>query len=413
MTYWNQSIPQITNDQRIEIYEGIWNKPIKEVAKKYGISDTTLRKRCGLYGIPLPYAGYWAKKNYGKDVKVTPLPPVDNYSKHYVTNYHLKFISGLNRYNYDALQALKPLGVLSDSSRSLLTQQLQKLGVLVNPDTYHEYIKKQIQEDMNKKLKIEALSKLSKTFYKRREAIEKKYPTDRNLQLPVYCSKDKVARAYSFLTNLFTVIEYFEGIVYHFVPFGQDNSYAHLSLMDTYFDFKVSEEKNNLVFKIKQTDEGSFSNYRWGEIEYKDEGNSTINQKFNSIIMQIFEIACTDIICGYKKKIEEEWERQDRIRQRNLEQIRNGENKLIKDFCLLYSDWTKAQKLSKFKDEVMHSAPESMKESKQFQRYIKKIESLICWLDPLTENHDEALGQSKSIYQMIQHVNLDDINKDN
>lgn len=105
---------------------------------------------------------------------------------------------------------------------------------------------------------------------------------------------------------MFTIIEYFEGIVYHFVPFGQDNSYAHLSLMDTYFDFKVSEEKNNLVFKMKQTDEGSFSNYHWKELEYKDEENNTINQKFNSIIMHIFEIACTDIICGYKKKIEEE-----------------------------------------------------------------------------------------------------------
>lgn len=182
--------------------------------------------------------------------------------------------------------------------------------------------------------------------------------------------------------------------------------------MDTYFDFKVSEEKNNLVFKMKQTDEGSFSNYHWKELEYKDEENNTINQKFNSIIMHIFEIACTDIICGYKKKIEEEWERQNRIRQRNLEQIRNGENKLIKDFCLLYSDWTKAQNLSKFIDEVVRSAPESMKESKQFQRYIRKIESLICWLNPLTENYDEGLGQSKSIYQMIQHIDLDDINKD-
>ncbi|WP_100489198.1 hypothetical protein [Sporolactobacillus pectinivorans] len=162
MTYWNQSIPQITNDQRIEIYEGIWNKPIKKVAKKYGISDTTLRKRCGLYGIPLPCAGYWAKKNYGKDVKVTPLPPVANHSKVYVTNYHLKFISGLDDYSYDALQNLNPLEILSDSSRSLLTQKLQKVGVFVNPDTYHEYIKKQIQDDKNKKLKAEALSKLSK-----------------------------------------------------------------------------------------------------------------------------------------------------------------------------------------------------------------------------------------------------------
>lgn len=130
-----------------------------------GISDTTLRKRCGLYGIPLPYAGYWAKKNHGKDAEITPLPPIDNHSKAYVTNYHLKFISGLSNYNYDDLLALKPLEILADSSKSLLTQHLQKMSVLVNPDTYHEYIKKQIQEGKNKKLKTEALSNLSKTSY--------------------------------------------------------------------------------------------------------------------------------------------------------------------------------------------------------------------------------------------------------
>ncbi|MFQ5480941.1 MAG: hypothetical protein ACE5DW_06655, partial [Thermodesulfobacteriota bacterium] len=45
-----------------------------KLAKKYGLSDVGLRKRCVKFNIPLPGAGYWAKKQWGKAGPRLPLP---------------------------------------------------------------------------------------------------------------------------------------------------------------------------------------------------------------------------------------------------------------------------------------------------------------------------------------------------
>jgi hypothetical protein len=44
-----------------------------KLAKKFGLSDVGLRKICVKHGIPTPPVGYWAKPNFGKPVKKTPL----------------------------------------------------------------------------------------------------------------------------------------------------------------------------------------------------------------------------------------------------------------------------------------------------------------------------------------------------
>jgi hypothetical protein len=59
---------------REELYEQVWSEPLVQLAKKFGISDVALAKRCRRMRIPLPGLGYWAKKQYGKSVRRVPLP---------------------------------------------------------------------------------------------------------------------------------------------------------------------------------------------------------------------------------------------------------------------------------------------------------------------------------------------------
>jgi Zn-dependent peptidase ImmA (M78 family) len=40
----------------------VWVEPIRQLAKKYGVSDVAIHKRCKKMGIKLPGRGYWAKK---------------------------------------------------------------------------------------------------------------------------------------------------------------------------------------------------------------------------------------------------------------------------------------------------------------------------------------------------------------
>ncbi len=59
---------------RKELYDLVWSEPMTTICKKFGISDNGLRKHCKLMNIPTPHNGYWAKLQYGKEVKKTPLP---------------------------------------------------------------------------------------------------------------------------------------------------------------------------------------------------------------------------------------------------------------------------------------------------------------------------------------------------
>lgn len=58
-----------TVEEREKLYNEIWEEPVSTVAKRYGISDTALRKRCNKLNIPLPPRGYWEKVKSGQTIK--------------------------------------------------------------------------------------------------------------------------------------------------------------------------------------------------------------------------------------------------------------------------------------------------------------------------------------------------------
>jgi hypothetical protein len=59
---------------RETLYKEVWQAPVTEVAKRYGVSDVTILKVCQSLDIPTPSVGYWVKLRIGKPVTQTPLP---------------------------------------------------------------------------------------------------------------------------------------------------------------------------------------------------------------------------------------------------------------------------------------------------------------------------------------------------
>jgi len=51
---------------REDLYELVWSKPMRDLAKDFGISDVGLAKRCRRLGIPVPGRGYWARIDAGQ-----------------------------------------------------------------------------------------------------------------------------------------------------------------------------------------------------------------------------------------------------------------------------------------------------------------------------------------------------------
>jgi hypothetical protein len=60
--------------KRDELYAEVWQTPLTQLCKKYGLSDNGLRKVCKAMNIPLPVAGHWARIAAGQKIARKPLP---------------------------------------------------------------------------------------------------------------------------------------------------------------------------------------------------------------------------------------------------------------------------------------------------------------------------------------------------
>ena len=63
---------------REALYNEVWETPILQLAKKYGMSDVGLAKICRRMQIPLPPRGYWAKSAHGHKVRKRSLSPLES-----------------------------------------------------------------------------------------------------------------------------------------------------------------------------------------------------------------------------------------------------------------------------------------------------------------------------------------------
>lgn len=62
---------------REELFDLVWKEPMRTLARRFGISDVALAKRCKRHDIPRPGVGYWAKKEHGRKVVQVKLPKND------------------------------------------------------------------------------------------------------------------------------------------------------------------------------------------------------------------------------------------------------------------------------------------------------------------------------------------------
>jgi len=58
---------------REAVYDLVWTEPMWTLAKRYGISDVGLAKICKKLRVPVPWRGYWARRQAGQNVRRTPL----------------------------------------------------------------------------------------------------------------------------------------------------------------------------------------------------------------------------------------------------------------------------------------------------------------------------------------------------
>lgn len=60
---------------RQQLFDLVWQRPIRALATEFGISDVGLRNLCRRVGVPVPERGYWARLRFGESSKRPHLPP--------------------------------------------------------------------------------------------------------------------------------------------------------------------------------------------------------------------------------------------------------------------------------------------------------------------------------------------------
>ena len=60
---------------RHQLHLLVWEKPIRHLAKTFGISDQDLVTICARFDIPRPAPGHWSKVAVGKAIETRALPP--------------------------------------------------------------------------------------------------------------------------------------------------------------------------------------------------------------------------------------------------------------------------------------------------------------------------------------------------
>ena len=59
--------------ERERLYEQVWARPVRTVAKDYGVSGVALAKVCKRLRVPLPGRGYWASSEEKRARRRVPL----------------------------------------------------------------------------------------------------------------------------------------------------------------------------------------------------------------------------------------------------------------------------------------------------------------------------------------------------
>jgi hypothetical protein len=60
---------------RSTLYEEVWKEPVRNIAKRYHVSDVALSKTCRKLGIPLPPQGYWLRPEAARGTRPALPPP--------------------------------------------------------------------------------------------------------------------------------------------------------------------------------------------------------------------------------------------------------------------------------------------------------------------------------------------------
>lgn len=414
-------------EERNKLYEEVWQEPMTTVAKKYGLSDVGLRKRCVKLQIPLPPAGYWAKRQAGKSVDDRPpLPPFKYGSGANTRSHRIVELIDFEIISPDELAQMDGLDFLTPESESGFSQWLAKISVPKKIDSYSSLIV-EFQNEMDyRKSRDDAYWYRDAVSYslKNRPYDKSKveYRTNKPV-LPISVSDKQMNRVCRIIDSMITLLKELDGKMY----VGHENEdNGIIEVFGHSFAFHVSEIMVKRRSLLNDTGEAEkhrdfrpvYDQVPTGQLRFyfqehflyersnvkprffvcEDSSDTVVEQKLKEIFTEMLRLANLNAVsrCLEKRERQERIEAEARRVKAEEQQIAIQKRKQVTELKrkqfkqkMIYhmNDWFSAQKLSRYADQLEASI-DSMddEETRELLRtYIGMVRAEAEIKDPLSQ----------------------------
>ncbi|MDT3698852.1 MAG: hypothetical protein RO469_05435 [Thermincola sp.] len=378
--------------KRETLYKEVWEKPVTEVAKKYGVSDVAIHKVCKSLDVPTPPNGYWAKVYAGKPVTKTPLPKTDKPAvKHGIRP---------GRENVSRIEG-EPLKFLNDEEQTIILAianqiQLRDEGARMHP-------------------KIIAHRRKISEWYKNRKRDSGAYRSNRyNNNSPFLAeavSEETLPRIFHIIDSLIHAMEPLGCSLtddIKFIVMGETVSLQITEAKDQ-VDHIITKEENMLLLKY----EDEKKRYSWaskpnirkydhiynGRIgitvqnlkNFRDCKSYVVEDRLGDILIQMYEASNA---LRLEREAKEEAERKRKEEERLREEHRQRYNlEVDRTLALtnLAEDYDTASKIRRYVSAVEASG--NMDE--KTLAWIEWAKAKADWYDPTVAGEDEFFGKRK------------------
>ena len=403
-------IKRVSADEREKLYNGIWNEPVTEVAKRYGISDVALRKRCKNISIPLPPRGYWERVRAGQEVYKPELPKVTGELKELVYGYAIKYKAEMEQLTDDELASEEELSLFSDDTKVFIRKTCSQIEVKNQLRDPHHLITEHKEEIAYRKKRDKKLKQadFSPSYH---ASIKSEY-RDNKPMLPIHVSDDQLNRVYRILDVLIKTIEDMEGSVSTQISDGKDTAsfyVAHIS-----FDFRLKEEtkqvrksKSGVKSEISAKEPesylvlslvgGCWYDHSTQCLEYRDTQELPLESQLGKIVYDMFVVGSRLYAKAHLLYREQQREWKEEERQQRLKEKRQEEREKVEVLKSIVADWDTAQKIRNFADAVEQKVSEvnDAEKREKMLNWVKWARERADWVDPLNDKGDKTFWGDK------------------
>ncbi|WP_417558319.1 hypothetical protein [Mesoflavibacter zeaxanthinifaciens] len=347
--------------QRKDLYDLVWKTPLTQLAPKFNLNTSLLKKVCSENNIPLPQTGYWSKLKHNVQVEILELP---NSSDNYAIDFESNSIDKQD----------SPQAKLNKLKRQLLNNPNLNFNVperLSKPDFLTTTALKGMQD-----------------YQKGKYFIKGDIVSTMENQISISVAKEQIPRSLRFMDTLIKLVK----------------KRGHSIEVDRTTKFVVNNQKIEVRFREIMKRE-QHPEYSWitkmpsGILSFRFDSGS--NTEWRDSLIRPLETRMIDILAKlelvsqdmieYQIELEKGWEEQ-RIKRKIEEEKTAKRNKEISDFKSLINSsgrWNKSESLRNFLDAFEIKAKANGKLDNYTIEWLKWAHKKADWYDPFIEAEDD------------------------